>query len=718
MTFKDIPIRKKFILAFSSLLLPALLGGFLVYNYFYKVHLFQELKSEMAEVMMELDKSQKIEKEFLLYGWKEISFLENGLSEMTQSFSDKIQLVQKKLNAQAAKSIVVESQFENEIHSLNSSVSEYERTFNELRLMLLKRGFKDHGLEGEMRSYAHELQLCVSPAEKVYAFSLRRHEKDFALRKDQNYVKKLHEASNAFINFIELASIEEYPHMTESYKVETIESIEAYKNHFDRIVQAEIVIGLNQHEGLLSDLENKLASTLPKLNSLYEKINLKNEQLQRSAAIVTFVTILLLLMSVVGLVYLLRKTVSKPIIHLDNIVKKVLSGDAMAGSYLDMESKDEIGSLSRNFQLMLSNLNSNLKQIKEKNSVLENKAIQDASLNWSIKGLSKFSDLMKAQNNDIKSFSFLMIVEIVKYISANQGAFFVISEDEEALELQGCYAYERRKSTNKRIGKGEGLVGQAWLDADHIYLTEIPDSYINIRSGLGGSSPRSILVMPVKYNEKVIGMFEVASFKLFSENEISFLSELSERIGATLNALKMQIHTRNLLKNSRQLTEQLQSQEEQMRRKMDKLLESQEEVSRANKELNDSLYEVRKDFFLLNQILAKVYDGIIIINQHYEIVTVNEYVKETLHYQDKDLYGNSPELIIKKSVNKVLKGLEDNPEFLEAGLSERKSCKIMDRYGKIDDAYFVVSQITCKNEVYYSIMFNKQLNKNNVLKSV
>ena len=75
----------------------------------------------------------------------------------------------------------------------------------------------------------------------------------------------------------------------------------------------------------------------------------------------------------------------------------------------------------------------------------------------------------------------------------NQGGFFIVKEegDEVFLELEGCYAYERRKKMNKRILPGEGLVGQSYQEKDSIYITEVPDNYINIKSGLGDANPRA-----------------------------------------------------------------------------------------------------------------------------------------------------------------------------------------------------------------------------------
>lgn len=710
MRFKDLAIRKKFIFAFSFLLLLAFSGGLLVYNFFTKIQNFQLLKNETAELMLELNKAQKLEKEFLLYGWKSTDFLEDGSSELTELYFQKIKWIENELMKQSEKEIAGSVGLDWELKSLNQSVQNYRKTFDELRAMLLKRGFKDHGLEGEMRTYAHGLQKCISSDEKVFAFSLRRHEKDFALRKDAAYVQKLHQLSSEFIQFIEKASEEEYPHMNSVYKSETINSINAYRNHFDKIVQAEISIGLTQDNGLLLELEDIINKISPKLNNLNQKINSENANLQEQAFLATSITLLLLLVSVIGLIYLLRYTISLPIIHLDSIVKKVLAGDTKADKELDVSPKDEIGSLSRNFQLMLENLRYNLKQIKEKNRALEIKASKDEQQQWTMEGLDKFSDLMKSQTTNLKAFAYMIISEMVKYIEANQGAFFIVIEEggEEFMEMKACYAYDRKKGTKLKIRKGEGLVGQAWLEGDLIYLTDIPDSYITIKSGLGGASPNNILVLPLAVDERIIGVIELASFKVPEQFEVNFLIELGGRIATTLNNLQMQQNTRQLLIKSQQMTEQLQAQEEEMRQNMEELAASQEEMSRQNKQTTQQLNQIQKAYNILSKVLDKVYDGIIVIDSQQKIIAVNEYVKEKLFYNSSDVEGNSPELILKTSMDKVLNNLVNDPYFLSKGTSEPKMCKMMNKYGEIEDVQFVITRIEIDEECYYPIMFNTQ----------
>jgi len=713
MRYKDLAIRKKFIISFSFLLILGLFGGLIVFNSYRDISNFQALRIEMAETMLELDKAQKRQKEFMLFGWKDPGFLEDGKSKITTEINSSLNKIRKELNHTSELNVVESIDLSFDIENLSSLVNSYQQTFNDLTGLLHKRGFKDHGLEGEMRNYAHQLQERISPEEQVFALTLRKHEKDFALRHDTKYVERLHSTVSNFIKFIKEADIKEYPHMTSNYREKAIDDINAYKNHFDRMVLVEMEIGLTQENGVLLELEDKLNQTTPKINFIYAKINDKNKALKQQAQITIGLTILFLIIGSLFLIYLLRKTVSKPIIKLDNIVKQVLSGDREADKYLDVDSKDEIGSLSRNFQQMLDNLRSNLKLINEKNETLEAKAELDERRNWSTEGLAKFAQLMKDSESDQQTFAFKIVSELVKYVGASQGALFVVENDSELdsqndyLSLKGCYAFDRKKYFNKKLSRGEGLVGQSWLEGDYIYLTDVPDSYLNIRSGLGDASPRAILIVPVKHKEKITGVIELASFKEFSKSTIEFINEFASRLGANLNAIKMQERTTLLLQDSQEMTEELRAQEEEMRQNMEELQATQEEMNRNQKSLEDQLEGVKLEKKLFNRLIAKVYDGVLVIDQHYKIVAISQYLQEELYFKKEDLIGNTPEQVFKCSLDKYISELDSDPQFILTGISERKECTIMDKYGTMDQAKFVMTKIKAKGQFYSFVLFNK-----------
>ncbi|MEM1408581.1 MAG: type IV pili methyl-accepting chemotaxis transducer N-terminal domain-containing protein, partial [Bacteroidota bacterium] len=216
---------------------------------------------------------------------------------------------------------------------------------------------------------------------------------------------------------------------------------------------------------------------------------------------------------------------------------------------------------------------------------------------WTTKGIAYFSDILRSEYNDVVSLSSSLIKEIVKYMSANQGALFILNEDagdEPLMELVAAYAWDRQKYLTKNVKKGHGVTGQIWLEGRTWYMTEIPQNYINIRSGLGDAVPSSICILPLKVEDKVLGILEIASFNQLEQFQIDFLEELGQSIASTLENAKVAERTRALLKASQQQTEQLRSQEEEMRQNQEELQSTQEEMERQKAELEMEILKLNK----------------------------------------------------------------------------------------------------------------------------
>src|SRR5690606_3730041 len=217
---------------------------------------------------------------------------------------------------------------------------------------------------------------------------------------------------------------------------------------------------------------------------------------------------------------------------------------------------------------------------------LKKVADEDKKRNWATSGMAKFGDILRNFSNDYEKLSDEIISNLVKYVEANQGALFIIDRDDQVeskdpeMELAACYAWNKKKFMHKKIHKGEGLAGQAWLEGDTIYITDVPDDYINITSGLGSANPKSILIVPLKVNDEIFGVMEIASFSEFEEYKIEFIEKISESIASTISTVKINEKTQKLLKESTMMTEQMRAQEEEMRQNMEELQATQEKIQR------------------------------------------------------------------------------------------------------------------------------------------
>jgi PAS domain S-box-containing protein len=225
-------------------------------------------------------------------------------------------------------------------------------------------------------------------------------------------------------------------------------------------------------------------------------------------------------------------------------------------------------------------LRNNLKNNKEEE---DKRRKEDQDRNWLAEGLAKFGDILRKDTDNLEELSYNLISNLVKYINVNQGAFFIIEDEEDKyIQMTASYAYERRKYANKRIEWNDGLIGAVIEEQETIFMTDIPSTYVHITSGLGEATPRSLLIVPLKINDKVYGVLELGSLYNIEKNIVEFVEKVAENVASTISNVKMNSQTAKLLKESQLQAETLAAQEEQMRQNMEELQATQEEAARQS----------------------------------------------------------------------------------------------------------------------------------------
>ncbi len=243
-------------------------------------------------------------------------------------------------------------------------------------------------------------------------------------------------------------------------------------------------------------------------------------------------------------------------------------------SFEDIEGEqDRIGS-------SLIRLRDYLKENKQEEEIRRR---QEQQQSWATEGMAKFGDILRQNNDNINELTFNIISNLVEYVDARQGGVFIINDNDKNdvhFELTACYAYSRKKFLEKRIEWEEGLVGACALEQQTILLKDVPEDHVTITSGLGETKPGCIILVPLKVNEQVHGVIELASLQVFQEFEIEFLEKVAESIASVISSVKINLQTAKLLKESQEQAKILASQEDEMRRNMEELSYAKEEAAK------------------------------------------------------------------------------------------------------------------------------------------
>ncbi len=213
----------------------------------------------------------------------------------------------------------------------------------------------------------------------------------------------------------------------------------------------------------------------------------------------------------------------------------------------------------------------------------EKQQFEEEQRNWATRGVAKFAEILRQNNDNLQLLTYNIIKNMVWYMDAVQGGLFLINDDgkqKKHIEQLSCFAYERKKSLKKVFKMNEGLIGRCIGENETIYLSDLPDSYITITSGLGDANPRSLLLVPLKINDITFGVMEIASFKPIEEYQINFVEKIGESIASSISSVKIAAQTTNLLNQAHENAEKMAAQEEELRQNIEEMQATQEEAAR------------------------------------------------------------------------------------------------------------------------------------------
>ncbi len=234
-----------------------------------------------------------------------------------------------------------------------------------------------------------------------------------------------------------------------------------------------------------------------------------------------------------------------------------------------------------------------------------------------IQGLATFSEIIK-EARSIEELAERTIRLLCKILNAHAGAIFVQSG--ERFEVRGTYAYDLEQVASRRFRKGEGFVGQAAVERRILTIHPVPASYLRLRSGLGETTPHTLLIVPLIFQDETYGIAELAALEAFPDYAGSFLEKISEHIGAALANFISRSHLQALLEREQALRTSLEEKQSELLQSMSLLEEAQQKLLSSQARLASQLLAIQEAalvaeldlegrFHSLNQAFAKLLGG-------------------------------------------------------------------------------------------------------------
>ncbi|HIE00260.1 MAG TPA: response regulator [Thiotrichaceae bacterium] len=237
--------------------------------------------------------------------------------------------------------------------------------------------------------------------------------------------------------------------------------------------------------------------------------------------------------------------------------------------------------------------------------------------NWLKTGQTELNETMRGEQT-LNTLTQHILNYLANYINAQVAVFFL--GEGEHFKLVSSYAYKQRNHNTNELKLGEGLIGQAALEKKSILFRQIPKEHINmsIHSGLGESLPQDIFVLPLIYEDQVLGVLELAAARSFNESEIELLDLVADNIAITVNTAQSRLRMQALLEQSQQLTQTLQTQQ-------------QEVVEREER---------------IRAIVDTVIDAIITIDERGIIESFNKSAEKIFGYAKSEIIGQNIKILM------------------------------------------------------------------------
>ncbi|PZR32103.1 MAG: histidine kinase [Azospira oryzae] len=436
-----------------------------------------------------------------------------------------------------------------------------------------------------------------------------------------------------------------FENMIKAAKENVTEKLTSFENYEDGLTKllAEDAVE-SQVIPMSTDLIKRLDALIERQNAVTETSDAEITDATKQLYYFTFsLGGFIVLLSIIAAVIIVR-SITVPINYIKEVIVKLGKGELVEDKNKKF-GNDEIGEMATAMDNLVSGLrattgfaenigngryDSDFQPLSEHDVLgnallnmrgnLSRVADEDKKRNWATEGMAKFGEILRTNNNDVRKLSDEIIANLIKYLKANQGALYIIDDtdnEEPTMSMTACYAWDKKKFLNQKIYRGEGLAGQSWQEMDTIFLTDVPQNYIRITSGLGDANPSCILIVPLKVNDQIFGVVEIASFNVLKDHEVDFVKKISESIASTISTVKINERTTKLLEESQQMTEEMRAQEEEMRQNMEELQATQEGMNRVVKEAQD------KEAYLTNLINSST-DSIFAIDRQYKLVISNE----------------------------------------------------------------------------------------------
>lgn len=339
--------------------------------------IFDAQRSRIDEVILTLNQVEslfqqvnQLEKDFFNDETINPQYYETGVSRYLEKREAKVEEIQQQLEQLIHSEDIDDFGIKSDLAALSYHLDRYEDAFESLLVLIRRRGFKDYGIEGTMREHIHDIEDVAPPLDLAKVLMIRRHEKDFILRKQPQYIEKLNNAVAILAQDVR----NRIPNPVTQRNL--IDLLESYRSTFNELVTLERRIGFSKRQGARGDLF-KIANLMDtEITKIDRKITTRAEEARQNIFIASLSVMGVSLIAGVLIAVLITRILSRPIYKLSTTIRDVIKANFQTPPQNvaeKVDTNDEIGLLAKDFGFMLGQVQESIEEVQSKSEKIEEK---------------------------------------------------------------------------------------------------------------------------------------------------------------------------------------------------------------------------------------------------------------------------------------------------------------------------------------------------------
>jgi PAS domain S-box-containing protein len=271
---------------------------------------------------------------------------------------------------------------------------------------------------------------------------------------------------------------------------------------------------------------------------------------------------------------------------------------------------------------------------------------------WVENQLNKLDDIMhEYDDKSMRDFADAILLFLAQTTAALRGAFYIYDNLNDSVKIIGGYACTPETLEKNTFKAGEGIVGQIIKTRKILQINQLPEDSVLVESALSKVKSKSLILVPLLYNNEMQGVIEFSSLNVFEDLHIILLTRASKNIAATLQNLRSIQNTQNLLIQSQQITLELET--------------KTAELQRTKTEIEQKTLEYQRQFDAIDNSLM-----VMVCSIDGEITKINDKFAKTAEYSKEELEHKHfsiffPEHIIQSQSYRMLAKNVRKQDFFE-----------------------------------------------------